>query len=226
MNKFKVGDRVRYVGSESNVITKGAIVTVTKFDGSEIPYRVEDENKRWTWVYAEDIEAIKAPATTEQSYIVDTTSPIKVGDKIRILVDGYNCIQKSKVGHIFVIVAVDKYTIDATCDQIKERDDVVWSITPRDRGTGWELVREVSENYQKLAELMATLGVPADAAPAKHSRRLKYGRRRMSFEFAKALLSNPVIELADLNTPEAIAALALVADSIALELIKRWKEAE
>lgn len=119
MNKFKVGDRVKYIGAGYTGFTKGDIVTVAEYDGGSIPYRVKNENDELLWVCAGAIEAIKAPATTGPS------------------------------------------------------------------------------------------------------RRLKYGRRRMAFEFAKALLSNPALERSYLDTPEAIAG---VADKVALELIKRWKE--
>jgi hypothetical protein len=222
--KFKVGDRVRYVEAGRAGVNNGDIVTVTECDGSSIPYKVENENKHCTWAYADDVEAMEAQPAPQ--YIVDTTSPIKVGDKIRILEDGYNCIQKSKVGHIFVIKDVS-YSYRATCDQIEGREDTVWSITPEDRGTGWELVREeisVRNQIDPDEEIDASYKVTReDAAPLKSSRRLKYGRRRMAFEFAKALLSNPALERSYLDTPEA---LASVADTIALELIKRWKEVE
>ena len=99
--KFKVGDRVKYVGPGYNELKNGDIVTVIKFEDSSIPYKVENENKHWTWAYADEVEAMEAQPAPQ--YIVDTTSPIKVGDKIRILKDGYCCIQKVKVGHIFVI---------------------------------------------------------------------------------------------------------------------------
>jgi hypothetical protein len=125
--KFKVGDRVRYVEAGRAGVNNGDIVTVTECDGSLIPYKVENENKHWTWAYADDVEAMEAQPAGE------------------------------------------------------------------------------------------------DEAPAKPPRRLKYGRRRMAFEFTKALLSNPALERSYLDTPEA---LASVADTIALELIKRWKEVE
>lgn len=222
--KFKVGDRVRYVGAGYSGVTKGDVVTIIFFDEGNVPYKVENENKHWTWARAEDIEAIEARPAPQ--YIVDTTSPIKVGDKIRILVDGYNFIQKSKVGHIFVIKSVAN-SYGATCDQIEGREEFEWYITPENRGTGWELVREeisVRNQIDPDEEIDASYTVTGeDAAPAKPPRRLKYGRRRMAFEFTKALLSNPALERSYLDIPEA---LASVADTIALELIKRWKEVE
>ena len=70
MNKFKVGDRVKYVGTDSNC--KGKVGTIVTIDDDSIPYGVEFDEKVYgdhsldgkcesgygRWLELEEIESI------------------------------------------------------------------------------------------------------------------------------------------------------------------------
>ncbi len=70
MNKFKIGDRVKYIGTDSNY--KGKVGTIVTIDDDSIPYGVEFDEKVYgghsldgkcengygRWLELEEIESI------------------------------------------------------------------------------------------------------------------------------------------------------------------------